>query len=181
MVPSNITLGEDEIPISGMPGRELLLRKALAQVSDRYDLILIDCPPNVGVFSINALMASDAVLVPVDMSYLGLIGIRSIERTLSLVRTALDHPIDIAGVLATRYDPRNKLSKEVLETLRSHFAETLCSTVIPETVKIREAPSHGISIFDHDPMGKGAEAYKALVFELAPWIGVESNPLAGNQ
>ena len=169
VAPSNLLLAEEEIPISGIPGREVLLRKAIATVDAKYDWILIDCPPNVGVFAINALMASEAVLVPVDMSYMGLLGIQGIERTLKLVQDFLDHPIEIAGVLATRYDKRNNLSAEVLESLREHFGDKLCSSIIPETVRIREAPSHHQSIFEFDPNGAGAKAYKALSKEVFSW------------
>ena len=163
VVPSNILLAEEEIPISGLPGRELLLRKAIASIEDQYDFILIDCPPNVGVFAVNALMSAEQVIIPVDMSYLGLLGIQGIERALSLVREHLDHPIEIAGALATRYDKRNNLSREVLSSLQEHFGDRMFATLIPETVKLREAPSHKQSIFDYDPNGSGAKAYQSLV------------------
>ncbi|NJM47070.1 MAG: ParA family protein [Alkalinema sp. RU_4_3] len=166
VVPSNILLAEEEIPISGLPGRELLLRKAIAAVDDQYDYILIDCPPNVGVFAVNALMAAEKVIIPVDMSYLGLLGIQGIERALSLVRDYLDHPIEVAGALATRYDGRNNLSKEVLASLKEHFGDRMFATQIPETVKLREAPSHGQSIFEYEPSGTGAKAYQSLVNEV---------------
>lgn len=166
VVPSNILLAEEEIPISGLPGRELLLRKAIASIEDQYDFILIDCPPNVGVFAVNALMSAEQVIIPVDMSYLGLLGIQGIERTLSLVREHLDHPIEIAGALATRYDKRNNLSREVLSSLQEHFGDRMFATLIPETVKLREAPSHKQSIFDYDPNGSGAKAYQSLVNEV---------------
>lgn len=166
LIPSNITLAEEEIPISGLPGRELLLKRAIAPALDHYDYILIDCPPNIGVFAINALMASEEILVPVDMSYLGLIGISAINRTLEMVTTALDHPVTITGVLATRYDRRNNLSKEVFNSLGEYFGDRLLKTIIPETVKLREAPSFGQSIFDYDPKGRGAKAYQALVDEV---------------
>lgn len=169
VVPSNILLAEEEIPISGLPGRELLLRKTLAPIEQEYDWIVSDCPPNVGVFTVNALIASSHVIIPVDMSYLGLLGIRGIERALKMVREALDHPIDIAGALATRFDSRNNLSKEVLRSLQEHYGDRLCKTIIPETVKIRESPSHGISIFDYDPGGAGAKAYRSLVDEVKQW------------
>ena len=169
VIPSNILLAEEEIPISGLPGRELLLRKALSEISSRYDFVLIDCPPNIGVFSINALMASKGVIIPVDMSYLGLLGINAVERAISMVRSALDHPIEIAGVLGTRFDRRNKLSLEVLESLQKHFESKMFQTVIPETVKLREAPSYGLSIYEHDPSGAGARAYKAFVEEVKAW------------
>lgn len=166
VVPSNITLAEEEIPISGLPGREVLLKKAIAPVINKYDVILIDSPPNVGVFAINALMACHEVIIPVDMSYLGLLGIRGIERALTLVREYLEHPIEILGVLATRYDRRNNLSGEVLKSLSEHFGDRLFKTIIPETVKIREAPSHHQSIFEYDPKGAGAKAYQQLVREI---------------
>ncbi|MBD2254682.1 AAA family ATPase [Nostoc parmelioides] len=166
VLPSNLFLAEEEIPISGRPGRELLLRKAIAPILDKYDFVLIDCPPNIGVFSINALMASDAVLIPVDMSYLGLLGVQGIERALTLVREQLEHPIEIAGVLATRYDRRNNLSKEVFDALTNHFGDKMFKSVIPESVRIREAPSHGQSIFDYDKDSVGALAYSQLVDEV---------------
>ncbi|MGB3207620.1 MAG: ParA family protein [Crinalium sp.] len=169
VLPSNILLAEEEIPISGRPGRELLLKKALVPVIDKYDWVLVDCPPNVGVFSINALMACDGVIIPVDMSYLGLLGIQGIERSLELVRDSLEHPIEIAGVLATRFDGRNNLSKEVLQALKNHFGSQMLKTVIPETVKLREAPSHQQSIFDYDSAGAGASAYGELVEEVFQW------------
>lgn len=169
VVPSNILMAEEEIPISGLPGRELLLRKAIAQIEDDYDYVLIDCPPNIGVFSINALMASDGVIIPVDMSYLGLLGISAIERALELIRSALDHPIQVTGVLATRFDARNNLSKEVLASLSEHFGDAVFKTLIPETVKLREAPSHSQSIFDYDPTGKGAIAYQDFTKEVKQW------------
>lgn len=166
VAPSNLALAEEEIPLSGRPGREVLLRKALAPVADNYDWVLIDCPPNVGVFSINALMAADSVLVPVDMSYLGLLGISGIERALALVRDQLDHPIALMGVLATRYDGRNNLSKEVLASLTQHFGDKLFRAIVPETVRIREAPSFAKAIFDHEPDGTAAAAYRSLAEEV---------------
>lgn len=169
VVPSNITLAEEEIPISGLPGREVLLKKALAPVVENYDFILIDCPPNIGVFAVNALMASEGVIIPVDMSYLGLLGIQGIERTLTLIRDYLDHPVRVLGVLATRFDGRNKLSREVLQSLSVHFGDKMLSTVVPETVKLREAPSHSSSIFEYDPHGQGAKAYRELVEEVEQW------------
>ncbi|MDJ0712911.1 MAG: ParA family protein [Prochloraceae cyanobacterium] len=170
LIPSNLILAEEEIPISGLPGREVLLRKAIEPLVENYDFILIDCPPNVGVFSINALMASNGVIIPVDMSYLGLLGIAGIERTLNLVKDYLDHGVEIKGVLATRFDRRNKLSKEVLNSLNKKFDKKMLSCIIPETVKLREAPSHSQSIFDYDPKGVGAQAYRQLVDEVYQWL-----------
>lgn len=166
VVPSNILLAEAEIPISGLHGREVLLRRAITAVIDDYDFILIDCPPNVGILSVNALMASRYVLVPVDMSYLGLLGIPVIERILSLIQNRLEHPVKILGVLATRHDSRLNIAKDVLDSLRNHFGDRLFETVIPETVKIREAPSFQASIFDHAPGSPGAVAYQQLTEEV---------------
>lgn len=169
VIPSNILLAEEEIPISGRPGRERLLSKAIAPLLNDYDFIVVDCPPNVGVFAVNALMACEGVLIPVDMSYLGLLGIQGIERALALIREQLEHPIEIVGVLATRFDGRNNLSKEVYQSLKNHFGERLWETTIPETVRIREAPSYGQSIFDYDPLGNGAKAYEVIVNEVMAW------------
>ena len=168
VAPSNLLLAENEIPISGLPGRELILRKAIAkcQLRDKYDFILIDCPPNVGVFSINALMASDEVLVPVDMSYFGLLGITSVEKIFHLVRSELDHPIALAGILATRFDIRNKISAEVLQSLKFKFDNLVYKSVIPENIKIREAPSFAIPVFDRAFKSHGSQAYSSLVEEL---------------
>ena len=167
VLPSNIILAEAEIPISGMHGREVLLRRAIASIINDYDIILIDCPPNVGILSVNALMSSRQVLVPVDMSYLGLLGIPVIERILKLIQNRLEHPIEVLGVLATRYDKRLNIAKDVLRSLRDHFGERLLETVIPENVKIREAPSFQASIFDHAPDSTGAMAYQQLIEEVA--------------
>lgn len=166
VLPSNILLAEAEIPLSGLHGREVLLRDAVSDISGEYDFILIDCPPNVGILSVNALMASHKVLIPVDMSYLGLMGIPVIERILGLIQKRLKHPIEILGVLATRFDSRLNITRDVHESLKEHFGDRVFDTVIPETVKIREAPSFQTSIFDHAPQSAGATAYKALTDEV---------------
>lgn len=176
VVPSNILLAEEEIPISGRPGRERLLRKAMGDIDEQYDFILIDCPPNIGVFSVNALMASEGVIIPVDMSYLGLLGINGVERALALVREQLEHPIQVTGVLATRFDSRNNLSKDVLKSLQDHFGDQVFQAVIPETVRMREAPSFAQSIFDYDPYGTGAKAYEALIEEVMAWQPTKVSP-----
>ena len=166
LIPSNILLADQEIPISGQPGRELLLRKGLRKITKHYDYVLIDCPPSVGVFSINALMASHYVLIPVDMSFLGLMGVKSIERTLGLIRDSLEHDIEIIGVLATMFDVRNKLTLEVYEGLKEHFGEKLFTSKIPQNVRLKEAPSFGKSIIDYDSSSTGAEAYRDLAKEV---------------
>jgi chromosome partitioning protein len=166
ILPSNILLAVDEIAISSLPGRENLLRRSLAHIAERYDYIIVDCPPNIGVFSINALKACDKVIVPVDMSYVGLLGVRGVEYALGLVRDFLDHNIQILGVLATRYDGRKNISRDVLKSLQGHFGEEMFKTIIPDTVKISEAPSFGISIFEHDPNGAGSKAYRDLMNEV---------------
>jgi len=166
ILPSNILLAVEEIAISSLPGRENLLKRSLMPLEKQYDYILIDCPPNIGVFSINALMASDGVVVPVDMSYVGLLGVRGVEYAFSMVKNYLDHPVHIVGVLATRYDGRKNISKDVLKSLQEHFGDLVFKTSVPDTVKLSEAPSFGISIFEHDPSGVGAKAYRALIDEV---------------
>ena len=164
--PSNILLAVEELQISGLPGRENLLKRLLAEIDTEYDFILIDCPPNIGVFSINALKASDGVIVPVDMSYVGLLGVQGVEYAFNLVKNFLDHDVNLLGVLATKFDGRQKIGKDVLIYLQEHFKEDMFKVVIPTTVRISEAPSFGISIFDHDPKGTGSKAYKELLNEM---------------
>ena len=174
ILPSNVLLTDIEIPISGRAGRERILRKALAPVENNYDVIIFDCPPNAGLFSVNALMASNKVIAPVDMSFYGLLAISQIERTLQLIREELEHPIELAGVLATKFDGRNNISKSVLEKLENNFGSQLFKTTIPESVKLREAPSYGQSIFDYDPKGAGAIAYRALIDEVMSAMEVKA-------
>lgn len=166
VLPSNILLAVEELQISGLPGRENLLKRLLAEIDAEYDFILIDCPPNIGVFSINALKASDGVIVPVDMSYVGLLGVQGVEYAFNLVKNFLDHDVNLLGVLATKFDGRQKIGKDVLVYLQEHFKEDMFKVVIPTTVRISEAPSFGISIFDHDPKGTGSKAYKDLLSEV---------------
>lgn len=171
IIPSNILLAEAEIPISGIHGREILLRRSLAPLTQEYDFVVIDCPPNVGILSVNALMAADAVVIPVDMSYLGLLGVPVIERMLHLIQTRLEHPVKILGVVATRYDSRLNIARDAYQSLIQHFGEAVFNTVIPETVKVREAPSFHKPIFDHAPDNPGAEAYKKLTEEVFKRVG----------
>ncbi|KOP26700.1 chromosome partitioning protein ParA [Hapalosiphon sp. MRB220] len=166
VLPSNILLAVEELQISGLPGRENLLKRTLSEIDSEYDFILIDCPPNIGVFSINALKASDSVIVPVDMSYVGLLGVQGVEYAFNLVKNFLDHEVNVLGVLATKFDGRQKISKDVLTYLQEYFQESMFKTIIPITVRISEAPSFGVSIFDHDPKGAGAKAYRELMNEL---------------
>lgn len=166
VLPSNILLAVEEIALSGLPGRENLLKRALEPLEDRYDCIAIDCPPNIGVFSINALKASDAVLVPVDMSYVGLLGVQGVEYAFNLVENYLEHKINLVGVLATRYDSRKNLHKDVLEALKQRFGERMFKTVIPDAIKVAEAPSYSTSIFEHAPKGAAAKAYRNLIKEV---------------
>ncbi|KAM3089859.1 ParA family protein [Phormidesmis sp. 146-35] len=166
VLPSNILLAVEELQISGLPGRENLLKRLLAGIDAEYDFILIDCPPNIGVFSINALKASDGVIVPVDMSYVGLLGVQGVEYAFNLVKNFLDHDVKLLGVLATKFDGRQKIGKDVLIYLQEHFKAAMFKVIIPTTVRISEAPSFGISIFDHDPKGTGSKAYKELINEM---------------
>lgn len=175
MVPSNILLANQEIPISGQPGRETLLRKSLRSIQGEYDFIFIDCPPSVGVFSINALLASQYVLIPVDMSFLSLMGMQSIEQTLHLVRDSLEHEIEIIGILATLFDNRNNLTQEVYESLKKHFGKQMFETVIPQNVKLKEAPSFGKSGVDYAASSSGAKAYQALSQEFLNCVRLKIN------
>ncbi|NEP00346.1 MAG: ParA family protein [Symploca sp. SIO2E9] len=166
VIPSNLFLADAELQITAMPGREVLLRKAIGKIKEKYDFILFDCPPNVGILSLNALMASKYVIAPVDTKFYGLTALPVINRMLGLVRDDLDHPIELLGVLATRHDARTNLCIQSLSELKKAREFRLFETVIPEATKIGEAPSFKLSVFEHAPKDKGAKAYKQFVEEV---------------
>ncbi|MGF1515895.1 MAG: ParA family protein [Elainellaceae cyanobacterium] len=166
VLPSNLLLATEELALCDLPNREQRLKRSLALLEDDYDCMFIDCPPNIGIFALNALNASDGVIVPVDMSYVGLLGMTGVEYAFELIERQSGHSVRLIGVLATRYDSRKNISRDVLATLRERFKDKLFNTVIPDTVKVSEAPHYGISIFEHNPFGAGAVAYRALVDEV---------------
>ena len=165
IAPSSAALAGAEVEMVGMEGREYLLKGALSPLAHRYDYVFIDCPPSLGLLTVNALAAAHAVIVPVQCEYLALEGLSQLMRTVELVRRTLNGELHIGGLALTMYDPRTNLAQQVAEEVRSHFPQTFQS-IIPRSVRLGEAPSYGQSILDYDPQSKGAKAYEALAAEV---------------
>ncbi len=171
IVPSSAELSGAEVELVPVMARERRLTNALASVKDNYDWILIDCPPSLGLLTINALNASDAVIIPVQCEYMALEGLSRLMETLELVKRNLNPRLRVLGVVLTMFDARTRLSQQVVEEVRGHFPETF-ATIIPRSVRLSEAPSHGKSIFLYDQGGRSATAYDAVVAELLERTGV---------
>lgn len=165
LVPATIDLAGAEIELVSMFSREHRLENALKTVVDDYDFILIDSPPSLGLLTINGLTAADEVLIPIQCEYYALEGVGQLIRNIQLVQTSLNPQLDVEGVVLTMYDGRTTLSKQVTREVRDHFGETAYKTVIPRTVRLSEAPSHGEPIEAYDRMNRGAIAYRELASE----------------
>jgi chromosome partitioning protein len=166
LVPSHIDLAGAEIELATMPDRESLLRNALATMPSGVQIILIDCPPSLGLLTLNALVAATSMLIPTQSEYFALEGLRHLMYTHQLVRSRLNPKLAIAGILMTQFDARTTLAWDVLETVRRTHPHHLLETLIPRNVRISEAPSHGKSVIEYDPTCRGAAAYRALAKEL---------------
>ncbi len=166
VVVSSIDLAAAEIALSSLIGRERSLSKALMQVADRYDYVLIDTPPSLGLLTINALTASDAVIVPVQCEYLSLRGLAQLERTLELVRENLNPNVHIAGILPTMYDSRTVHGREAVEVLRNSFGDLVFETTIRKTIRFAEAPVKGESVLKYAPTSEAANVYRRLAKEV---------------
>ena len=166
IVPSQRDLVGLEVELVGEAGWENRLRDVLAQVADRYDAILLDCPPSLGHLTVNALTAADGVLVPLQCEYFALEGISELVSTIGRIQSGLNPDLSIAGILLTMYDDRTNLSKDVAEEIRSHFAGKVYDTIVPRNIRLAEAPSHGLPIFQYDIKSRGAQAYLDLAREL---------------
>lgn len=162
LLPSSNELAGAEVEIVSMMAREQILLKAINKVQDRYDYILLDPPPSLGLLTINALTAANGVMVPVQAEYLALEGLSQLMTTVSLVREQLNPDLEIAGILLTMFDHRTNLSNDVANEIRKHFPDQVFTTYIPRNVRLSEAPSHGSTIFELDPRSTGAEAYANL-------------------
>ncbi len=165
ILPSTPDLLGAEIELAGGEGSSQLLKDALSPVRERFKYILIDCPPSLGILTLNALVAAEAALVPVQCEYYALEGLSMLSHTLSLVRGSYNPGLDIEGVLLTMYDPRNSLTREVEEQLRAHFGPKVYSTVIPRNITLAEAPSHGKPALLYDTRSRGAQSYLSLAKE----------------
>lgn len=166
VVVASIDLAAAEIALSTLIGRERSLSRALMEIADKYDYILIDTPPSLGLLTINALTASDAVLVPVQCEYLSLRGLAQLERTLDLVRENLNSKVHIAGILPTMYDSRTIHGREAIEVLKNSFGDLVFETVIRKTIKFAEAPVKGESVLKYAPTSEAANVYRRLAKEV---------------
>ena len=163
---SSIDLAGAELALASMIGRERALEKGLVPIRGRYDFVLIDTPPSLGLLTINALVASDGVIVPVQCEYLSLRGLVQLENTLSMIRENLNPNVEIEGILATMYDSRTLHSREALEILQENFGDLVFKTRIRKTIRYAEAPVKGTSVLKYDPSGSAAEAYRDLAKEV---------------
>jgi chromosome partitioning protein len=180
LVPSNRDLVGAEIELVDRPDREGILRRALDSVRDEYDFILVDCPPSLGLLTLNTLTASDAVLIPIQCEFYALEGLSQLLNTVRLVQRGLNPGLEIEGVLLTMYDRRLNLSKQVAEEAREYFGSKVFRTTIPRNVRLAEAPSFGQPIATYDVLSPGAQSYLALAGELlALWAPAATSSSPG--
>ncbi|MEY2720359.1 MAG: hypothetical protein RLZZ273_1725 [Bacteroidota bacterium] len=172
LVPSHINLVGAEIELIELPNREQLLKGTLATIKDNYDYVVIDCPPSLGLLTLNSLTAADSVLIPVQCEFYALEGLGQLLNTISIVRRTTNPELDIEGVLLTMYDSRLRLSNQVVDEVRRHFEDKACRTVISRNVRLSEAPSHGKPALLYDASSMGAQNYLALATEILAKNGV---------
>ena len=163
---SNINLAGAEVQLVSQLSREYKLKEALDKVKDQYDYIIIDCPPSLGLVTLNALTASDTVLVPIQCEYYALEGLGQLMSTIDLVQKHLNKALDVEGVVLTMFDARTNLSVQVIEEVKKYFKDKVYQSVIPRNVKLSEAPSYGLPISLYDKNSKGAKAYEELAAEV---------------
>ena len=166
LVPAKLDLAGADIELMSTMSRETKLKQALARVSDNYDFVIIDCPPSLGLLTVNVLTAADYVLLPIQCEYYALEGISQLLKTVELVHQHLNPDLEIAKVLLTMFDYRTNLSQQVVDEVRRFFGEKVSSTLVPRNVRLSEAPSHGKPIIAYDPKSKGAEAYMKFAAEV---------------
>lgn len=159
IIPASVALAGAEIELVQLEGREKRLKKALDKIKSRYDYIFIDCPPSLGLLTINSLTAVDSVLIPIQCEFYALEGVSQLMSTIELVKKNLNKNLEIQGVILSMFDGRTNLSIQVVEEVKKYFKEKVYTTVIPRNVRLAEAPSFGLPITVYDPKSKGAEAY----------------------
>jgi chromosome partitioning protein len=166
LAPASARLTGAQVELLELPERERRLDLALGALRGRYDVILIDCPPSLGILTLNGLVAADALLAPVQCEYLALEGLGQLLETVTRVRTTLNQRLQVLGLLLTMHDARTNLSGQVIEDVRRHFPLETLETVIPRSVRLSEAPSYGQTVLEYDPTSRGASAYRDLAQEL---------------
>lgn len=165
IVPGSINLAGAEIEITEFKDRESLLKQQIDKVKDMYDFIIIDCPPSLGLLSINALCASDSVLIPIQCEFYALEGVSQLVYTYNMVRENINKELKVEGVLISMFDSRNNLSIQVVEEIKKNFKGSVFKTIVPRNVRLAEAPSHGLPVIHYDRRSKGAEAFLDLAEE----------------
>ena len=166
LVPAAPALTGAEVELVGLPARERRLSASLADLGETYERVLIDCPPSLGLLTVNALTAADGVLIPIQTEYYALEGLSQLVHTIRLVREGLNPRLEIDGVLLTMYDGRTRLSAQVAAEVRRHLEGAVYDTVVPRSIRLSEAPSHGLPIALYDPSSRGGEAYGRLAAEV---------------
>jgi len=165
IIPSSVQLAGAEIELTEMNKRELKLRECIESIKDEYDYVFIDCPPSLGLLSINALPAVDSVLIPIQCEYYALEGVSQLMNTIKLVKRSLNPDLEIEGVVLSMFDGRTNLSIQVVDEVKKYFRGKVYTTMIPRNVRLAEAPSYGMSIIEYDMKSKGAESYMDLADE----------------
>jgi len=166
LIPANGDMTEAEVKLREMPVGDFALKTVLAGLAEDYDYILLDCPPALSKLTVNALVAADGVLIPMQCEYYALEGLSALVDTVDKIRRVINPRLEIEGLLRTMFDPRNNLSNDVSAQLVQHFAEKVYRTIIPRNVRLAEAPSHGVPVMGYDPASSGAKAYLALAGEI---------------
>jgi len=165
LLPASVQLAGAEIELTSLQSRELKLRECITEIKEKFDYIFVDCPPSLGLLSVNALSAVDSVLIPIQCEYYALEGVSQLMNTYSLVKKGLNRSLEIEGVVLSMFDGRTNLSIQVVEEVKRYFKGKVYRTMIPRNVRLAEAPSHGLSIISYDPKSKGAEAFLELAEE----------------
>ena len=172
VLPSDVDLAGAEIELLNSPSKDMLLKKQLDFIKDKYDFVIIDCPPALGLLTINALTAADTVVVPIQCEYYALEGLSQILKTINLVQKKLNPNLELEGVVFTMYDARTNLSLEVVENVKNNLNKKVYKTIIPRNIRLAEAPSHGMPINLYDSRSAGAESYRLLAAEVISRGGV---------
>jgi chromosome partitioning protein len=172
LCPSNIRLAGAEVELVSVISRETRMKSSLDSIKNNYDFILIDCPPSLGLLTINSLTASDTVLVPIQCEYYALEGLTQLINTVKLVQKHLNQKLDVEGVVLTMFDARTNLSLQVVDDVKKHFRDKVYKTIIPRNVRLSEAPSYGLPIILYDEKSKGAECYMDLASEVIEYSEV---------
>jgi chromosome partitioning protein len=166
LIPSNINLAGAELELGELTGRDYRLKKVIDLVKDDYDFVMIDCPPSLGLLSVNSLVAADSILIPIQCEYYALEGVSLLVNTYQKIKHSLNKELEIEGVLLTMHDNRTNLSNQVEDNVRSFFKEKTYKTVVPKNVRVAEAPSHGMPVIYYDPKSKGSMAFESLALEV---------------